>query len=347
LTEVARLTLAIGLMGVALRLPPRYFRKRWRSLLMMLGPVMGLMWLVSGLLSWALLGVGIWTAFVIGACVTPTDPVLASATVSGQFARRNLPGRVRHLISGESGANDGLALPLLMLPILIMQRPPDAALGEWLAHSVVWQVGAAVALGWIAGLVAGYVLHWVETHEPISKTSMLSYTLALSLVVLGAGRMLGLDGILAVFVAGRGFTATATNRERREEENVQEAVNQFFILPVFVLLGMTLPWAEWGALGWRGVALAAAILLLRRLPAVMGLHRWIPALRQRGNALFAGWFGPIGVAALLYATHAAAQTGAREVWPAVSLVIVSSILAHGISGAPAIRRMGRRQRSAG
>ncbi len=66
LMEAARLTVAIGLMGVALRLPGRYFVKHWRSLVMLLGPVMILMWLAGGLLSWGLLGIGIWGGAAAG-----------------------------------------------------------------------------------------------------------------------------------------------------------------------------------------------------------------------------------------------------------------------------------------
>lgn len=342
LTESARLTLAIGLMGVALRLPSGYFRKHWRSMVMMLGPVMLAMWLSSGLLSWWLLGVGPTVGFLIGACVTPTDPVLASATVTGRFAEKNLSGRVRHVISAESGANDGLALPFVMLPLVWMHTATAGeAVSHWLVDDVLWEVGVAVVLGWVTGAAAGWVLHWMESHEPVNATSSLAFTLALSLVVLGGVQLIESNGVLAVFVAGRAFTQFATNRERRREENVQEAVNQFFILPVFVLLGLSLPWAQWFELGWRGLVLACAVLLLRRLPVVMGLHAWIPALRRRQEARFAGWFGPIGVAALLYGSHAATRADLPGVWAAVSLVIVSSILAHGISAAPAIHAMGR------
>ena len=337
MTEAARLTLAIGLMGVALRLPRRYFREHAGAMAMLLGPVMVLMWLVSGALSAWLLGLGVWTALLLAACMTPTDPVLASAIVSGGFARDYLPARLRHVISAESGANDGLGLMFVMLPMLMLEATPGAALGDWLAHTLIWEVLFAVVVGWLIGVGAGYLLHWGERRESVSQTSLLSYTLALSLTVLGVCQLLGSDGILAVFVAGRGFVSVATQEERNEDERVQEAVNQFFILPVFVLLGMALPWGEWAALGWGGVALAGGVLLLRRLPTVWALRATISPLRYRRDAIFAGWFGPIGVAAMFYASDAAHEAGAPVIWHAASLVIFSSIIAHGVTAAPAIR----------
>lgn len=337
LRETARLTLAIGLMGVALRLPSGFFRQHWRSLAMMLGPVMVLMWLVSGALCWLFLGGGIWMAMLIGACLTPTDPILASSIVSGGFARQNLPAALRHTISGESGANDGLGLLLVMLPVLMMGKPADTAIIEWLTRTLLWEVLFAVVMGLLIGVAAGRLLHRAERRKTIAPTSLLSYSLALSLVVLGASQLLGSDGILAVFVAGRGFAAVTTVHERNEEERVQEAVNQFFVLPVFVLFGMLLPWNQWAELGWAGVALVAAVLLLRRVPALLVLHRWIGTLRPVSSGLFAGWFGPIGIAALFYAAHSSDRVGDQVIWHVTSLVVFGSILVHGVTATPAIR----------
>jgi len=74
----------------------------------------------------------------------------------------------------------------------------------------------------------------------------------------------------------------------------QEAVNRFFVLPIFVLFGLALPWGEWLELGWAGLILVGAVLLLRRLPAVVALNPLLVRSRGVGDALFLGWFGPIG-----------------------------------------------------
>jgi sodium/hydrogen antiporter len=124
LEQAARLTLAISLMGVALRLPKREPLRGWRSLAVLLGLVMPLMWLVSGLLVYLILGVPFLVALLVGAVVTPTDPVVSSTIVTGELAEENLPDRLRYTLSGESGANDGLAYPFVVLPILLLTRPP-------------------------------------------------------------------------------------------------------------------------------------------------------------------------------------------------------------------------------
>jgi len=343
LEQAARLTLAIGLMGVALRLPKGYVRRQWRPLAVLLGLVMPLMWLASGLLAYALLGVPFWVAMLIGAVVTPTDPVVSTTIVTGAVAERNLPDRLKRIISAESGANDGLAYPLVFLPLLLLERPPGEALLHWLTRTMLWEVGGAVLLAVLVGYGAGRLLQWAEAEHTIEETSLIAYSLSLSLAVLGGAKLLGTNGILAVFVAGIAFDA-ATGSEQEEEHQIQEAVNRFFILPIFVLLGLMLPWREWLELGWRGVLLVGAVMLLRRLPAVLALNPLLRVTRGRGDALFLGWFGPIGVAALYYATLAQGRTGLDVVWVVGSLVVCTSVLVHGVSAAPLTELYGRRAR---
>jgi sodium/hydrogen antiporter len=341
LEQAARLTIAISLMGIALRLPSGYPLSRWRSLAVMLGPVMVMMWLVSGMLVYLILGLPFWVAMLIGAVVTPTDPVVSSTIVQGSMAEDNLPGRVRHLLSGESGANDGLAYPLVFLSILMIEHPPADALTQWLTLTILWEVGVAVLLGAVMGYAAGRLLGWAEDKGNIEQPSYLAYTLALSLAVLGATKLLGTDGILAVFATGVALNIAVSTEDETQEERMQEAVNRFFVLPVFVLLGLALPWQQWLELGWAGLLLVAAVLLLRRLPAVLAVTPILPQAWSVRDTLFLGWFGPIGVAALFYASLSLREIGAEEAWTVGSLVICASILVHGVTAAPLTRLYGR------
>lgn len=347
LEEAARLTLGIALMGVALRLPKGDPFRRWKSLLVLLVLVMPFMWLSSGLLTFLILGVPFWVALLVGAVVTPTDPVVASTIVTGNMAEENLPERVRHTLSGESGFNDGLAYPFVFLPILMLAHPPEKALTDWLIHTVLWEVGMAVVVGALVGYAAGWLLEWAEAKDTIEQTSFIAYTLALSLAVLGGAKLIGTDGILAVFVAGLAFDMAVQGSERAQEQRVQEAVNRFFILPIFVLLGLTLPWEQWLGLGWAGLALVVAVLLFRRLPAVLALNPLLGRVRGLQDALFLGWFGPIGVAALYYATLSVRETGAEIAWVAGSLIITASIVVHGVTAAPLTRLYGRKAGNGG
>ncbi|MGH1397277.1 MAG: cation:proton antiporter, partial [Trichormus sp.] len=126
-----------------------------------------------------------------------------------------------------------------------------------------------------------------------------------------------------------------------EEDNIQEAINRFFTLPIFILLGLTIPWREWLALGWWNlILLVAGILLLRRIPAILLLHPYIRPIHNLQEALFVGWFGPIGVAAIFYAGYSVQQVGVEEVWLVCSLMICASILAQGLSATPLTKLYG-------
>lgn len=130
-------------------------------------------------------------------------------------------------------------------------------------------------------------------------------SLALSLSVIGVAELLGTSGVLAAFVAGVAFNATGSSDAKERQEVVQEAITRFFDLPIFVLLGMALPWEGWLELGWVGLLLAVSVFVLRRIPAALLLRPLLGPLRRTKDVLFLGWFGPIGGAALYYATHAA------------------------------------------
>ena len=341
LEDAALLTLAVALMGVALRLPIGYISSNWRLMLVLLGILMPLMWLACSLLAYLFLGLSFWVALLIGGIVTPTDPVVASTIVTGGVAERNLPARLRHPISAESGFNDGLALPFVLLPLLVLTRPLGEALSHWLAHVILWEVAAGAVLAALISYAIGKTLRWAERRETIERTSLLTVSLALSLTVLGVTELAGMNGVLAAFVAGVVFNVVGSSDTKERQEEIQEAITRFFDLPIFVLIGMALPWEGWLELGWWGVLLAVAVLLLRRLPAVLVLKPLLGELREPRDLLFLGWFGPVGAAALYYATFSLQETGIEEVWTVGSLVICASVLAHGFTDTPLTKLYGR------
>ncbi|CAN5733869.1 hypothetical protein BH18ACT11_BH18ACT11_11740 [soil metagenome] len=104
---------------------------------------------------------------------------------------------------------------------------------------------------------------------------------------------------------------------------------------------MALPWGAWLELGWAGLLLVGAVLLLRRLPAVLALRRLLGPLRPKGkDVLFLGWFGPVGAAALYYAAFSLRETGIEAAWTVRSLVICASVLVHGVTATPLTKLYG-------
>ncbi|EKV31775.1 hypothetical protein C882_3526 [Caenispirillum salinarum AK4] len=346
--QVARMTITVAVVTAAVRLPPGFFTSRKViGPAIALGPGMLAMWGVSSLLAWGFLEVDAWTAVLIGAVVTPTDPVLAGAIVSGRLAESTLPKGLRSLISGESGANDGLGYPFVWLPLLMVHHPTREALSKWLLETWLWEVLAAAAVGLAAGWLASLLLRGARKAGLTGETSMVTITLALAFTSVAAVKLMGSDGILAAFCAGATFRVVTHDRTDEENEQFQEAAKRFFELPVFVLFGMILPVEAWAANPYAFTGLAVAVLLLRRPPAFLALTRVMPQTKDTADRAFVSWFGPVGIAALFYALLSLRHGAAEIVWHAASAVILASAVVHGITSTPATRRFRKGQEEAG
>lgn len=330
LHTAARLLLAVSVMSVALRYPFGVARSRLWPVLLLLAIAMPVMALVTAGLAAAALGAGMGAAALIGAALCPTDPVLASNVVTGGPAERDLPARLRQILSLESGANDGLALPLVLVAVAVAG---PLSTGSALAESL-WQVVGATLLGAAAGWLGARSLRAGEAHGSVDAGPRLVFTALLAFAVLGVGGLVHVDGILAVFICGLAFNVLGTKSDRAADVPIDEAVNRFLVLPLFLGLGVALPWSAWSDLGWGGALFVVGVLLLRRLPVVLLLGR---PLGLRGpDAAFLGWFGPIGVSALFYLALESERLGVDPaVLAAGSLVVVASTVVHGVTAAPA------------
>lgn len=332
--QVARLALAVGLMGIALRLPRNYIFEHWRSLSMVLLLGMPFMWLCSSALAGLTLGPSAGTALLIGAIITPTDPVVASSVVTGPIAKKDLPSYLRHIISSESGANDGLAYVFVMIAVFMLTLAPNASMTASMAEVIVTDIFGAVLMGVAIGYAVGFALRKAEEKKITDQPSVLMVTTALALVTLATVKLVGSDGILAVFAAGLAFDQQTNARERQKEERVVEGVDRFFTSPIFLLLGLMLPWEEWLSLGWPLLILVVLVLILRRLPLFIVLGGRLHDLPRKSDGVISGWFGPIGVAALYYAAFAHHKTHIPDIWPVVSCLVSVSIIAHGLTAMP-------------
>ncbi|MFW2513968.1 cation:proton antiporter [Demequina sp. SO4-13] len=342
LEEASRVTLAIGLSGVALRLPHGYWREHRRWVLWMIGVGMVVMLLVATGVLWALLGLPLALALLIGAIITPTDPVVTTPVVTGSLAEAKIPDRVRFNISSESGLNDGLAYLFVFLPIMLMIRP-DKSWSDLLTTVVLREVIGGALFGVAVGLAFGYLYRLVRRRQLIEETAYLGFIIALAFFVLGTGEVAGVNALLAVFIAAAVFGQIIPQSDEQKQDRLDDSMNRFFILPVFMLLGLALPFPAWGELGWGAVAAVMLALVLRRVVTVWLLR---PALRpehSRAETAFLSWFAPVGVSALFYSTVAEHETGDPLVFTYATLAIAISVLIHGVSASPLSYQLHRYQ----
>ena len=338
LREAARITLAMSVMATALRLPA-FSLPLARAAGIVLALLMPLMWLAGAAISWMMLGLSLPAALALGAVLSPTDPVLASAVVTGDLARENVPARLRHLLSAEAAANDGLALPFVMIPVLIITRTSGDGAVYWLTHVLIWEVGVGAVFGWGIGTVVGRLMKRADRAGMMTNISVLSASVALALSVLAISRLLEADGILGVFIAGLAFSRVIQAREKMQAERVQDSARLLLEIPVFVLFGISLPLSAWSSI-WTGtLAFIAAILVLRRLPFIVLVAPLTRFFRNWRERLYVGWFGPVGIAAIFYALLVDERVPRLDLWPVVSLTVAVSILLHGIIATPLTHAM--------
>ncbi|GGG69563.1 sodium:proton antiporter [Kocuria dechangensis] len=342
LEQAARITLGVGLAGVALRLPHGYWRANARWIAVVIGVGMGLMLVVATGVLWGLLGVPFVLALLMGAIITPTDPVVTTPVVTGSMAEERVPERVRHNLSAESGINDGLGYLFVMLPVLLLTTP-DQSWPELLTTVLLWEVLGAAVFGAVAGYLLGKLFVLVKDKGLMEESSYLGFLVPFGLFVLGAGKLAGTDAVLAVFVAAAVFGQVIPQREEEQEDKVDDVVNRFFLLPIFVLIGLALPLPEWVELGWDAPVALLAAVLVRRLVTLWVLYPMLRGVHDRPETGFLSWFGPIGVSALFYATLAERHTGHHEIFVYTTLAITASVVVHGLSTAPLSAWLARRE----
>lgn len=335
LKTACEFTIAMALMATALRLPDRFFRKNASSLtsLVLLG--MLLMWLSSAaILYWVLPSFSFMECLLLGAIVAPTDPVVASTLITGQKAKKYLPSSIRSTLSFEAGVNDGLAFPIVLLSVFLVGSA-EFTLDEWVTRVLLYESVLCGILAYGVGAGAGLTMKKAHKAGWMSNQTLLPFSMAVALLLLSGFNAMGMNGIIAVFIGGLAFARDITRNEEIKEEQVQESMERITTTPVFFILGLMLPWAEWYAMGWTAVVVVVLILLFRRIPVFLALKPVLPMFRKKPySILVMGWFGPIGVAALYYAIHSKDKTMMDEAWVIPSLVVVASTVLHGLTSVP-------------
>jgi NhaP-type Na+/H+ or K+/H+ antiporter len=293
-----------------------------------------------GLAAWLFPSLGVWLALLVAAALAPTDAALGVPVVTNPA----VPSRVRRLITVESGLNDGIATPVVMLAIA------GAASAESLpgstgpgAAAVELLVGAGVGVAVGAG--GGWILRRARRTGWAAEEFAGIAVLALALLAYMASTSLHGNGFIAAFAGGLAFGATAGQRGPAELMFLEQASG----------LVSLLVWLAFGAIAVPIVVdnpdpttLLYAVLsltLIRILPVALGS---LGAGLDRETVLFIGWFGPRGLASLVFALLALEELGpaAHEAVSVIAVTVFLSVLAHGVSAAPLAARYGRRQRAA-
>ncbi|PSN65986.1 Na+/H+ antiporter-like protein Nha1 [Corynespora cassiicola Philippines] len=359
--EFSRIVLVVQCFAVGVELPRAYMEKHWKSVTLLLIPVMTYGWLITSLFIWWMFGSHLnWLdSLCIAACVTATDPVLASSVVGkGKFAKR-VPKHLRDLLSAESGCNDGMAFPFIYLAVYLIRYRPDAdkVFFHWFCYTILYECIFGAIFGVVVGYAARRAIRYAHERDLIDRESFLVFYFVLALFCAGAGSLLGMDDLLVGFACGVGFSNDGWFLEKTEESHVSNVIDLLINLTFFVYFGTIIPWEQFNAYDviglspWRLVVLAILVLFFRRIPIMLALKPIIPDIKTWREALFAGHFGPIGVGGLFVAILARAELETESttplaelppegfehlniiemIWPITCFLVITSILVHGSS----------------
>ena len=371
-TEIAVL-ISLFNSGMKLELPLRH--ARWRIPVQL--ATVSMLFTVAAItaIGVTILKLPLGAAVLLGAILAPTDPVLASEVQVADPADRD---RLRFGLTGEGGLNDGTAFPFVMLGLgLLGLHELDFNQGDglwrWWTVDVLWATAGGLGIGYVMGAVVGRLIIYLRMRHREALDSDEFIALGLIALTYGVALICQTYGFLAVFAAGLALSRITDSRHARPREPVdnhlQLNASQLRATgneaPAHMMRAVVRFNSQLERFAEIGIVLAVGVLLatvkfkpevLWFVPLLFGLIRplavWVGLLgtpvRGQQRRLIA-WFGIRGIGSiyyLLYAiNHGLAPALAKDLLSITLAVVVASVVAHGVSVTPLMRRYEKRQRN--
>jgi len=338
LRAVAEGTLVLLLFTDAVRIDSRRLRAQAGLPLRLLGIALPL-----GVALGAIAGASILTglswveAALLAAVLVPTDAALGQAVVTNP----RVPSRIRQAINVESGLNDGLALPLVTVLLAIagtsMQLTGPESWAAFALEQIIW----GVAGGAVVGVLGGMLLDRAAGAGWVDGVFRQLSTLSVGVGAFAGTELLGGNGFVAAFVAGLGFGAVARSHCDGAYDFAEDE-GHLLAMVTFLFFGAAMAGPRLDMLDWRVGAYVVASLTVVRLVAVavalIGSRLRLPSI------VFIGWFGPRGIASILFVLlvlEEAAMPASELLLVVVTWTVLASVLLHGATAWWASERYGR------
>ena len=283
------------------------------------------------------LDMSFWAALLVGAALAPTDAALGAAVMNNP----RVPAKVRRILNVESGLNDGIATPIVLLAIAGLA----AELGVEGVHGP-GRAAVSLAIGVVAGALLGGLGGWMmraaEHNGWLTDDLAGPAVLALALLAYTGALVVDGNGFVAAFVGGLAFGAIAGPREDREVAYVEETGGLASELAWLIFGAVALPTLV-DAMSWRVLLYAVlSLTVVRMLPVAVSL---LGTRAPIAEVAFVGWFGPRGLASVIFALLALEDLpgAADELVATIGITVLLSIVAHGLTARPLARRFGERE----
>ncbi len=334
LDTIATLNLAFVFFLDAINLRFDFIQKNWKVPLLTTGPGTLITLALISLGAYFVLHLSIIQSLLVGTALASVDPVLLRDVVKDE----RIPRSIRESLRVEAGSNDIIVLPILLILIAVALGQSHTAAG-WLVY-----FGRLFILGPLAGAAIGaggaFLIEWIRKRTPISRPYRAIYGIGVMFAAYYVGTLVSSNGLLAVFAAG---IATALLDDDLCDCFLEygEISSEMMMLLAFLLFGIVLSDLIAGTSILPILAFTALVLFIAR-PMAIGL-----VLRKANISkqalLFMGWFGPRGLSSLLFAlilvTYGVA--GNAQILTIVGVVVVISVILHGVSASPLAARYAR------
>jgi NhaP-type Na+/H+ or K+/H+ antiporter len=280
----------------------------------------------------------LWEAVLLGAILAPTDAALGQTVVTSPA----VPVRIRQTLNVESGLNDGIALPLITLFLALAAAEDELGSTSFWLEFAGKQIGLGVLVGIGVGGTGAWLIKQAVAAGRIDGLYRQLGTLAVGVAAFGGAEALEGNGFIAAFTAGLA-TGTITRGTCSDIIDFSEDEGQLLALLTFLVFGATIAAPALDELTWQiGLYAAASLTLVRMVPVAVSLTG---AHLRPATVGFLGWFGPRGLASILFGLFVleeAALTNGDQIYLVVTWTVLLSVLLHGLTAAPLSNRYGAR-----
>lgn len=264
-----------------------------------------------------------WEAAIIGAIIAPTDAALGQAVISNP----RVPDRIRQALDVESGLNDGISLPFVLIFIGLAEQSS----GTGAISTFLQEIGIAVAFGVAVGVVGAWLSVWTRKAGWMSSTWASLAVISIATIAFVAADVGGGSGFIATFVAGLSY-GQATRGKLQNDQALAADLGDGLVEVSFLLFGAIVLEPALDLVTWQIVLVAVLALTIVRMGPValsmVGTRMSAPTL------LYLGWFGPRGLATIVFAALVVEETelaGVSTITTVAAVTVGLSVLLHGLT----------------
>lgn len=340
--HLTELVVIISLMGAGIKIDRAFSIKRWGIPLKFVTLTMILCITCSALIGYYFLGLGLASAILLGACLAPTDPVLA-ADVQVAPPNETIKSETRFSLTAEAGLNDGMAFPFVWLAIAVglMTTGVDSSIGHWFSFDVVYRISIGLISGYVLGRLIGFFIFKLSNKYELLETRDGLVAISATLIVYSLTELISGYGFIAVFICAISLRHYEKgNAYHTELHAFTDQIERMLVCVLLILFGGMLARGILAPLDWKMAGFVLIFMfLIRPISGLITLSRTKISFHEKLGISF---FGIRGVGTVFYLSFAFSEFDFKyqdEIWATSAFAILLSIIIHGFTATRVMRKL--------